>query len=163
AVVCSTDEQRLLIEPLCANTHLILDFQDDDVLLRKTDYAAGGAIKVMWEGLASSGIPLQRLREILDPLSRRRPLSLQLVTDPVTDRYSTVYGRAPVAAAVKREPGPLAERAGIDAWSSETLSRVAAAADLALIPIDPTDRFAVGKPENKLLLLWRLGVPTLAS
>jgi len=43
--------------------------------------------------------------------------------------------------------------------------RVEAAAghDVAIIPIDLTDAFARGKPENKLVMLWQLGMPVLTS
>ena len=33
---------------------------------------------------------------------------------------------------------------------------------MAIIPIDLTDAFARGKPENKLVMLWQLGMPVLA-
>ena len=33
----------------------------------------------------------------------------------------------------------------------------------AIIPIDPNDRFAVNKSENKLLSMWKLGLPTIFS
>jgi glycosyltransferase involved in cell wall biosynthesis len=32
-----------------------------------------------------------------------------------------------------------------------------------VIPLDLTDPFARGKPENKLLLLWRMGIPAVVS
>ena len=46
AVTCSTDEQRAQIEPLCPNTHLILDFQDDEVLARKQSFEGGATLNV---------------------------------------------------------------------------------------------------------------------
>jgi glycosyltransferase involved in cell wall biosynthesis len=43
------------------------------------------------------------------------------------------------------------------------LAHVATACDLALIPIVMSDPLFRAKPENKLLLLWRMGVPTITS
>jgi glycosyltransferase involved in cell wall biosynthesis len=37
------------------------------------------------------------------------------------------------------------------------------ACDLAIIPINTDSPLARGKPENKLLLFWRMGMPTLVS
>ena len=163
AVVCSTDEQRVLIEPLCSNVHLILDFQDGDVLARKTSYSTREEVHVVWEGLASSGIPMAQMREILEPLARLRPVVLHLVTDPVYYRYSNLFGRVDTAEQARRALGTLVAKVVVHPWSAQMLSDVATAADLALIPIDMRNTFDRGKPENKLLLLWRLGVPTLTS
>jgi hypothetical protein len=163
AVVCSTDEQRALIEPLCRNVHLILDFQDDDVKARKTSHATRAEFHVVWEGLASSGIPMRLMHDILEPLARSRPVVLHLVTDPVYWRWSNILGRVDTAERAQRELGSLLARIEVHPWSAQMLSDVATAADLALIPIDMNNTFDRGKPENKLLLLWRLGVPTLTS
>jgi hypothetical protein len=48
-------------------------------------------------------------------------------------------------------------------WHEETCSNIIASCDLALIPIDLSDPFVRGKPENKLLLLWRMGMPVVVS
>jgi hypothetical protein len=163
AVVCSTDEQRAHIEPLCANTHQILDFQDEDVLAVKRSHAGGAVLHVVWEGLGSSGIPMRMMRDIIAPLARTRPLVLHLVTDPVYYRYSDILGKVHTVEEVRREFGDLARSVHVHQWSAFTLSAIATAADLAIIPIDQRNTFMWGKPENKLLLLWRLGVPTLTS
>jgi glycosyltransferase involved in cell wall biosynthesis len=48
-------------------------------------------------------------------------------------------------------------------WREDALVRTIAECDLAIIPLDLEDPFAAGKPENKLLLLWRLAMPVLTS
>jgi hypothetical protein len=163
AVICSTDEQRAQIEPLCANTHLILDFQDGDVLGRKQGHDDGAALNVVWEGLASSGIPMRQMRDILAPLAARRPVVLHLVTDLVYWKISNKFGKTHTSDQVRREFGDFAPRVRLYQWSAFSLAAIATASDLAVIPIDVDDVFVRGKPENKLLLLWRLGVPTLTS
>ena len=40
---------------------------------------------------------------------------------------------------------------------------MAANCDLAIIPIDQNNNFVLGKPENKLTLLWKLGLPVFTS
>jgi hypothetical protein len=48
-------------------------------------------------------------------------------------------------------------------WSVETLAEVASGCDLAIVPVDLSDRMAVGKPENRMRIFWRLGLPVVAS
>lgn len=48
-------------------------------------------------------------------------------------------------------------------WNEKTLAQEIIKHDVAVIPIDLTDPFVTGKPENKLLLLWRMGMPVIAS
>ena len=33
--------------------------------------------------------------------------------------------------------------------------------DIAIIPINPHSNIAQGKPENKLILMWKMGMPTI--
>jgi len=48
-------------------------------------------------------------------------------------------------------------------WNPYLFGSVAAGCDLALVPVDLTTPLTAGKPENKLLLFWRLGVPAIVS
>jgi glycosyltransferase involved in cell wall biosynthesis len=48
-------------------------------------------------------------------------------------------------------------------WSETMFSSVATKCDLAVIPIPLDNTFAMYKPENKLVLMWRLGIPTVVS
>jgi len=43
------------------------------------------------------------------------------------------------------------------------LSKLITECDLAIIPIPMDKPFWVGKPANKLFLLWRMGIPVLTS
>jgi glycosyltransferase involved in cell wall biosynthesis len=48
-------------------------------------------------------------------------------------------------------------------WSVETLTEVTGGCDIAIVPVDLTDPMAVGKPENRMRVFWRLGLPVVAS
>ncbi|MEO8064310.1 MAG: glycosyltransferase [Pseudomonadota bacterium] len=163
AVICSTDEQRALISGYNPNVRLILDVHDEDVAVVKQNYDSGKVFHFVWEGLASSGIPLGQMRELLEPIAREREIALHIVTDLVYHRFLDKVDRRYTVDDVRKVFGPLASRVYLYDWNSFALSRIAVAADLALIPIDLTNTFHRGKPENKLLLFWRMGVPTLTS
>jgi hypothetical protein len=48
-------------------------------------------------------------------------------------------------------------------WSRDSFAEQVKKADVAIIPIDTADDFAMGKPDNKLVMLWKLGMPVLAT
>lgn len=163
AVICSTEEQKQLIQPFCSNVRIILDFQTNDVSAVKTDYARNETFNFVWEGLASSGIPTALLREILEPISHQNKIALHLITDLVYHRYSDLYVKTHTVDVVNRNFGPFAKHVYLYQWNPIVLSRMATACDLALIPIPLDNSFQRGKPENKLLLFWRMGIPTVTS
>jgi glycosyltransferase involved in cell wall biosynthesis len=48
-------------------------------------------------------------------------------------------------------------------WNRETLSDLVTQCDLAIIPVPIDSPLEEGKPENKLLLFWRMGMPVVTS
>lgn len=159
AVVCTTDEQRSDIQRYCANVHVVLDFHDAAVRRVKTDFTAHSPFRLFWEGLPSNIPQLQTIGKVLTRVSRSRPLELHVVSDPEVPIWHGFAGG--------RSSAKLAQRAfpnvRFHVWSESTLSDTACDADLGVIPIDLEDPLASGKPENKLLLLWRLGLPVVAA
>ena len=162
AVVCSTEEQKTDFRQWCNNVHLILDFHTLDVSTVKEDYATSRTFNVVWEGLASSGIPLELLRDIIEPFRSRWNITLHLVTDLVFYKYHDLYFKRYTADQVfkvfKRGSGVYLYQ-----WNARMLSRIVCGCDIALIPIQLDDPFCMGKPENKLILFWRMGMPTLTT
>ena len=48
-------------------------------------------------------------------------------------------------------------------WDKETYSSILTSCDFAIIPINLKSRMASAKPENKLINLWKMGLPVIAS
>jgi glycosyltransferase involved in cell wall biosynthesis len=48
-------------------------------------------------------------------------------------------------------------------WAGATFWRNVIACDMAVIPIEKGNALWWGKPENKLVLLWQLGMPVLTT
>jgi len=163
AVVCSTEEQKSAILPACKNVHIVLDVQSRDFTSVKSDYAAGTPFNFVWEGLASSGVPWALFREILEPISKRRPIALHVVTDLVYHRYGDVFYKCHTSDDAKKICGDFASNIFLYQWNPLALSKAATGADLALLPIDLDIAYQRGRPENKLLLFWRMGVPAITS
>ena len=95
-------------------------------------------------------------RQLAEPVSQLR---LHLVTDLRSPRYMNRF--------FTRRTEDVVADWGIDVrlhqWSVETLAEVAAGCDLAIVPVDLSDPMAVGKPENRMRIFWRLGLPVMAS
>ncbi len=156
-VFCSTPEQRETILEHNPNVEISFDWFDDELGPPKRDFTRNGRLKLVWEGQAGTLRSIQKLRGPLNALKNK--VELHVVTDPSVPRW---YGRLGTLPA-----GELL--AGIDCpvrftpWEKETFSLHITAADLAVIPMDFSHPMFAKKPENKLVLLWKLGMPVLAA
>jgi len=159
AVICSTEEQGRDIGQFCSNVHTILDMHSSVVRTIKTDYSVGRPFKLVWEGLPQTLCSLELIAPALRELRRRHDLQLNLVTDLEYYRYLGRYGKTETRQAAQR----LFSEVRLHEWKEDVCSRVICSCDLAVIPLAAGDPFAFGKPENKLLLFWRMGMPAVTS
>jgi hypothetical protein len=161
AVVCATEEQRRTILRYCPNVHVVLDFQEEVEPRVKTDYSASGTFRLAWEGLPENVATFRCISGVLRALRRRRPFEVHLVTDRLRALGSTHLWRVPTQRLI-RDVFRM-DDVHLHEWSLEAVGDVAVSCDLAVIPI-PLDRaFLAGKPENKLILFWRMGLPVVTS
>jgi len=157
AVICSTEEQRETIRRYNRNLFLSFDNFADELGPPKTNYRRSGKLRIVWEGQSTTLPNLQVIREPLNDL--RDKVELHVVTDPLIHRYFGRFGAYPAMAALN----------GIECdkhfhgWDRETFSQVVTGCDVAVIPIDQSNALWWGKPENKLVLLWQLGMPVLTT
>ena len=158
AVVCSTDEQVLNISKHSANVHPILDLHSE-IKVRRPMTSGGVGLDIIWEGLAVTLPAIQQILPALKSLSSRYELRLHLVTDLRYKRYMNRFHTCLTEDFVANW--------GIDVrlhqWSLDTLSEVADRCDIAVVPVDLSDPMAAGKPENRMRIFWRLGLPVVAS
>jgi glycosyltransferase involved in cell wall biosynthesis len=160
AVVCTTSEEQERIQSLCGSVHAILDFQGNDVRTHKADYSAGEVFHVVWEGLPGSITFLNEIRDVLYEVKRKRKIALHIVTALRYGKYlHGVVGKR----RTEDEARKIFQPVYVYAWNEQTISAICAACDLAVIPIALENALYAGKPENKLLFFWRLGVPAIVS
>lgn len=163
-VICSSPEQASFLRTINDNVHPILDWHGELPLtaIREGRQESAG-LSIFWEGQSAT---LKHLLDLAGPLrrvSRQVPLQLRVVTDP----------RVPIIG--PRTVGPSSARllakafsgsnvkVSFHRWTPANVQAVAAACDFAVLPISSQDSFARAKPENRLLIAWRLGLPCLAS
>jgi glycosyltransferase involved in cell wall biosynthesis len=159
AVVCTTDEQKRDISKYCSNVHLALDFHSSVARQHKEDYSIGSPIRIAWEGLGVNVQQLSVIADVLRQLSKEFPLSLTLVTDLEHHLWLNKIGRVRSIDVAAR----IADNVVIHPWTEDTCARILSGCDIGVIPLDMNDPFVSGKPENKLLLMWRIGLPVVCS
>lgn len=159
AVVCSTAEQSQVIHKYCDNVHIILDIHEMVVKDVKTDYSVVDPIRLVWEGLPSNLPQLTQIVPVLAELGEKHPVELHVVTDPARERLKGLLGEVNSRQYLERHFSKFV----FHEWDERTCSTIVSGCDIALIPIDLSDTFVRGKPENKLLLLWRMGMPVIAA
>lgn len=163
-VICSSPEQASFLRTINDNVHAILDWHGELPLLSSREGRQESAgLSIFWEGQSAT---LKHLLDLAGPLrrvSRQMPLQLHVVTDP----------RVPIIG--PRTLGPSSGRllakafSGSDVkvafhrWTPRNVEAVSQACDFAILPISNQDSFARAKPENRLLIAWRLGLPCLTS
>jgi hypothetical protein len=157
AVICSTLEQREQILRYNPNVVMSFDWFGGDLGAPKADYRRGDRLRLVWEGQSTTVPNLQVLREPLNDL--RDKIELHVVTDPVIYRYFGRYAAYPTAKALLGIECPIV----MHEWQRGSFDRHITASDLAVIPIETHNALWRGKPENKLVLLWKLGMPVLTT
>jgi hypothetical protein len=160
AVICSTEEQKHRILPLCPNVRIILDFHGSVVRSCKDDYTADEVFHFVWEGLPGNLRQLLEIKEALRNLQKTRRFVIHAITDLQYGRY--LNGRF-VKRSTLDDARKIWPNIYLYAWNERTFAAIARTCDLALIPIPLQDPFCAAKPENRLLLFWRLAMPVLAS
>ncbi|MBP7461369.1 MAG: hypothetical protein KBA26_08775 [Candidatus Delongbacteria bacterium] len=157
AVVCSTMEQQAFLRQFNNNVHLSLDVFDNEVSVRKTNYHLGSVLKLVWEGQPYTMNNILSIASVLNDLKNK--IELHVVSDEHYYFFSKHYLKCDSRRILRKLKCPVI----FHPWHKESFSRNICDADLAIIPIDLTNRLAISKPENKLILLWRMGVPVITS
>lgn len=164
AVVCSHPLQVALLKDYCENIHLILDFGPNIELKRKRDYSIKGAVNIFWEGIGSTRyMPFTEINRIFGSHRNKSIFRFHLFTDLEFKRVSNRLFGTTVMDECRRKAPDISNQFYFYQWNELMLSEVATKCDLGIIPIPLDNTFGMYKPENKLVLMWRMGMPTVVS
>ena len=164
AVVCETVEQRETIIPFCTNTHTILDFHEEFPMIpfnREVENENFPAL--MWEGLPFTARGLLLLKNSFSKIAELNSISLEMVTDLEYPLFLGKYFYQPTEKILEDIPNTLGENFKLIRWKLEGVVEAAKRSHIAVLPLDPFGTLNPLKPENRLLMMWRMGLPTLAS
>lgn len=165
AVVCSSPEQKELIIKYSKNVHVILDSHDEipwlDFRGAEGDYHQ--IRPLLWEGLPVTLNGIKTISEALIYENVKYGTGIQFVTNKNYHRLLGEYFPASTATLLTKILGPLNKNAELISWSVENLASAAKKSSAAIIPVMVSNRLQYLKPENRLLIMWKLGLPTLTS
>jgi hypothetical protein len=165
AVICSSIEQKEIISKYCTNTHVILDSHDEIPLIQptKSGITFPDSYRILWEGQPATIGGLKLISPALAQLSKSRTLSLDLVTDETYFKLLNRYFKKNTHNRLKRDLSEIIDLVTITPWSSKNLVEFARKCTVGVLPIDLSVPMQRLKPENRLLIMWRLGLPCLTS
>jgi len=165
AVICSSPEQEAVIKPFNPETHVILDSHDEIPLIEPKLARCTSAEKnrILWEGQPATIRGVQQISPILLQLSKKNSLFFDFVTDEKYFQFLGKYLEMNTFRLLKKDLGPIIDRVRIIPWTPDNLVASAKDSTIAMIPINMTVPMQKLKPENRLLIMWRLGLPCLTS
>jgi hypothetical protein len=165
AVICSSLEQEQVIKPFNLNTHIILDSHEEIPFIDRNfhQHTIGEERRIMWEGQPATIRGVQQIHSALQQLTQHRSLRFNFVTD---ERYFRILGkfmRGKTLNLLQKDLDKISDSVSIIPWSLDNLIAAAQGSSLGIIPIDLSVPMQKLKPENRLLIMWRLGLPCLTS
>lgn len=165
AVVVASVEQKRVVERFNPNVWVIEDNHNEidleietqiNTILEPTKH-------IFWEGL---GYTLKHFKSIsaeLDSFLCNEGWGMYILTVEEFRRWGGKYGKVDTKKLIKAMFPLSYKKISVIPWSINNLVNYSKLSDFAIIPINPNDKFASFKPENKLLSMWHLGLPTLCS
>ena len=165
AVICSSNEQEEIIRRYNINTHVILDSHDEIPFSDPPNSRTSISDKhrILWEGQPATIGGVKIISPVLLKLSKTNSLSLDFVTDEKYFQFLNKYIERSTLGLLENNLGQLIDLVNIIPWTAKNLVECAQASSIAMIPIDLSVPMQRLKPENRLLIMWRLGLPCLTS
>jgi hypothetical protein len=165
AVICSSVEQELLIKQYNSNTHVILDSHEEIPIVTAKHNADKFHInrRILWEGQPATIRGVQQVSSALTELTRTNSVQFDFVTDQSYFQFLGKYLKRSTLRLLEADLSSVFDRVSITPWTTANLVNCAEKSDIAMIPIDLSVPMQRLKPENRLLIMWRLGLPCLTS
>jgi hypothetical protein len=167
AVIVASPEQAKDVLAYNSEVHIILDDHSElDVArkARKMHYVEKAEQKYFfWEGFGYTIKHFEFLAPTLDEFIHQSGYKLLILTNPTFARWGGYLGKVNAVKLTNKWFPRSKNQIEIIPWSIQNVIRCASISDFAIIPVDTSDKFANLKPENKLLSMWHLGLPTLFS
>lgn len=163
-VIVACPEQAKHVLPYNRNVTWILDSHEE--LNNKSETSLARRSKkftLLWEGFGFTLKHLLRISDEIEEFLLEYDSELTLVTNTAYKRWGTRLIDIRVEDEIKRHFRRTWRKIKVVEWSIENLIEEAINSDIAIIPLNSQDCFAMAKSENKLLSFWKLGLPVLCS
>lgn len=165
AVICSSIEQQQIIKDHNLNTHVILDSHEEIPFISNepritTKRKAGG---ILWEGQPATISGVNLISDVLRELLKEKDFDLNFITDQEYFRFLNRYSKRKTQDLFDKDLSAVLDRVKIISWNPAALVDYARLSTLSIIPINLSIPMQRLKPENRLLIMWRLGLPCVTS
>jgi len=165
AVICSSPEQSKLITKYSNNVHIILDSHDEIPLLKfsrsKRHLEDTGSL--IWEGLPVTLGGIKTISSALIQENSTHGTGIKFVTNQEYFRLLGQFFPSSTATLLHKLIGPMVRDTELIPWNVENLISTAKISSAAIIPVMLSNQLQFLKPENRLLIMWKLGLPALTS
>lgn len=170
AIIVASPEQRETILKYNSNVYVILDDHSELTMHRPREVtntpkrpSSGNMKYLFWEGFGYTLKHFQLIAKELDAFLSRENWRMYILTVPVFPRWGGFLGKMNSQTLIRKWFPNSWERIEVVPWSLENVERFSSMSEVAIIPIDKSDKFGSLKSENKLLSMWQLGLPVLFS
>lgn len=170
AIIVASPEQRETILKYNSNVYVILDDHSELTVHRTREVtktpkrpSSGNMKYLFWEGFGYTLKHFQLIAKELDAFLSRENWRMYILTVPVFPRWGGFLGKMNSQTLIRKWFPNSWERIEVVPWSLENVERFSSMSEVAIIPIDKSDKFGSLKSENKLLSMWQLGLPVLFS
>ena len=161
AVVCATEEQKQEILKYCPEVFINLDDQSEFSGKKKSSYACGPTFNLFWEGQGGNIWTFNCIRSAIEKIETRHEIAIHMMTDL---EYALGLGNIGCRHANKTMKKIFPKtNVYLYQWNPHTISALATACDMMVIPIPLDNPIYSSKAANKLLMSWRMGLPAVVS
>jgi hypothetical protein len=162
AVICSSPEQQKLLIKYNQNVHVILDSHDEFQFM-KFKRKSLDHNSLFWEGQPYTLSAIFQYSQAFQRLRATQDVVLDLVTDEYFYKYLGKFARTRTLHDNRISLQNLGCRFRLIEWSLGNVVKTAENTKIGLVPVNVQSSFQSLKPENRMLIMWRLGLPCLAS
>ena len=166
-VIVPSLEQKVLLEKLNKNVFVIPDnhceLESHGVVEISPQQLNIGRSYIFWEGFGYTLKHFTFIARDLDRFLNENNYGMYLVTVKNYKKWGGKIGKVNTRDFINRTFPLSKEKIEIIPWSIENLVYYSKLSKFGIIPIDESDLFAFYKSENKLLSMWKLGLPVLYS
>tara|TARA_B110001450_G_scaffold256874_1_gene289217 strand:+ start:4519 stop:5580 length:1062 start_codon:yes stop_codon:yes gene_type:complete len=164
-VIVGHHAQYELLKARAKRVVFIPDYGIDIPIQVKTDFQLSNnkTVNIFWEGLGSSFMPFELIEKIFIPISKEYDFVFHFVTDLSFYKYGDLVKRVHIQDLAKKCAPSLYKQFKFYQWSEYMMNKIAVACDFAVIPLPDDDSMNFWKPENKLIHMWRMSLPTITS
>jgi glycosyltransferase involved in cell wall biosynthesis len=164
-VICSSIEQEEVINRINTNTCVILDSHDEIPFIDPANITSNSTFpgQILWEGQPATIRGIKQISPAFKNLSKNNNLQVNFITDQKYYKLLNKYFEGDTSDLLGKNFHKSVSSFTFSSWTPENLFNFAKRSRVAIIPIDLSVPMQALKPENRLLIMWRLGLPCLTS